>query len=178
MGFDRIRRPLANAAAIEIDAAHAGLRCEGNEGGMGGGEFAATDIEFLFGQHHNAAAFGCFIGQGGKLRGIGELLLGDTGSRAKIRRHAIADGDGAGFVEQEYINVSCGLNGATTGGHDVATDKAVNAADADGAEQSADGGGNQAHEQGDEHRRGEFNARINAKGTQRDAHQQEDERHG
>ena len=62
------------------------------------------------------------------------------GAGTKVGGHAVADGDGAGLVEQQHIDVARGLDGAAAGGHDVAADQAVDAADADGAEQAADGG--------------------------------------
>ena len=126
---------------------------KGTKVACGCSNFAAADVELLLGEHHDAAAFGRFIGQRGELRGIGELLLGDAGRGHEIRGHAIADGDGAGFVEQQHVDVARRLDGAAAGGHDVAADQAVDAADADGAEQAADGRGNQADQQRDQHRR-------------------------
>jgi hypothetical protein len=82
--LDRIGRALADAAAFDVDAAHAGLGGEGNEGGVRMRQFAAADVELLFGEHHDAAAFGSFIGERGELRGIGELLLGDAGRGTEI----------------------------------------------------------------------------------------------
>ena len=65
----------ADAAAVEIHAAHAGLRGEGNEVGFVLGHFAAADVVFLLGQHDDGAAFGRLVGQAGKLRGVGQFLF-------------------------------------------------------------------------------------------------------
>ena len=65
--------------------------------------------------------------------------------------HAIAERDGAGLVEQQHVDVAGGFDGAAGGGEDVAPDEPVDAADADGAEQAADGRRDEADEQRNEH---------------------------
>ena len=69
-----------------------------------------------------------------------------------------------------------GLDGPAAGRQHVALDQAVHAADADGAEQAADGGGNQADQQRDQHRHREDHPGVDAKGLERHTDQQEDER--
>ena len=70
-------------------------------------------------------------------------------------RHAVAEGDGAGLVQQQHVHVSRGLDRAAAHGQDVVLHQPVDAGDADGAQQPADGGGNQADQQRDQHRHGE-----------------------
>jgi hypothetical protein len=72
----------------------------------------------------------------------------------KGRRHAVAQRDCAGLVEQQHVHVARGFDGAPAGGEHVALHHAIHAADADGAEQPADGGRNQTDEQRDQHRQG------------------------
>jgi len=60
---------------------------------------------------------------------------------------AIAEGDGPGFVEEDDVDVAGGFDGAAAFGDDVAGEEPVHACDADGAEQSSDGGGDEADEQ-------------------------------
>jgi cobalamin biosynthesis protein CobT len=115
------------------------------------GDFAAAQVELLLGEHDDAAAFGRFVGERGELRGVGEPFAGDAGRGDEVGGHAVAEGDGAGLVEQQDVDVAGGFDGAAGGGDDVAADEAVHAADADGAEQAADGGRDQADEQRDEH---------------------------
>ena len=57
-------------------------------------------------------------------------------------------------------------------------DQAVHAGDADRRDQAADGGRDQAHQQGDQHRDGQGHARVKAEGLEGYDHQQEDDRHG
>ena len=92
---------LADAAAVEIDAAHAGLRGEGNEVGLVLGDFAAADVVLLLGQHDDGAAFGRLVGEAGKLRGIGQFRFGDAGDGEELHGLAVAERDGAGLVEQQ-----------------------------------------------------------------------------
>ena len=60
-------------AAVEVDAAHARLRGEGDELRAQRLHVALADAVLLLGQHHDAAALGRLVGQRGELRGVGEL---------------------------------------------------------------------------------------------------------
>eukprot|EP01035_Chromulina_nebulosa_P052103 gene52103-71016_t len=63
----------------EIDAAHAGLRGEGNKGGVRRRELATAEIELLLRENDDAAAFGGLVGERGELGGVGESFAGDAG---------------------------------------------------------------------------------------------------
>ena len=67
--------------------------------------------------------------------------------------HAIAEGDRAGLVEQQRVDVARRLDGAAGGGDDVEADQPVHAGDADRRQQAADGRRDQADEQRDQHGR-------------------------
>ncbi len=64
----------------------------------------------------------------------------------------VAQGDGAGLVQQQDIHIARSFHRPAGGGDDVGLDHAVHARDADGTEQAADGGGDEADEQRDQHR--------------------------
>ncbi len=64
----------------------------------------------------------------------------------------VAQGDGAGLVEHEDVDVAGGLDGAAGHGQHVGLVQTAHAGDADGGQQRADGSGSQAHEQ--RHERG------------------------
>ena len=98
---DGVGGALADAAAVDIDAAHAGLRGEGDEVRLVLGDFAAADVVLLLGEHDDGAAFGGFVGEAGKLRGVGQLLLADAVHGDELDGLAIAERDGAGLVEQQ-----------------------------------------------------------------------------
>ncbi len=67
--------PLRNLLAVHVDAAHARLRGERDELGVGQFmNFAAADAILLLGEHDDAAAFGRFIGQRRELRGVGQFI--------------------------------------------------------------------------------------------------------
>ena len=129
----------------------------------------AANVEFFLGQHDDAAAFGRFVGERRELRGIGESFRLDAGRGDEIAWPAVAQRDGAGLVEQQHIDVAGGFDRAAAHRQDVALQQAVHAGDADGAEQAADGRGNQTDQQRDQHRHGESRAGINAERFQRDA---------
>src|SRR6185369_12510522 len=66
-------------------------------------------------------------------------------------------GDGAGLIQQQYVDVSGGLNGPTGECNDVLLEEAVHAGNADSRQQGGNGGGGQAdkkrHQDGQGHRR-------------------------
>ena len=73
------------------------------------------------------------------------------GAGRKAGRLAVAERDGAGLVEQQHVDVAGRLDRAARGGDHVGLDHAVHAGDADGREQAADGGRDQADQQRDQH---------------------------
>jgi hypothetical protein len=63
----------------------------------------------------------------------------------------VSQGDGAGFVQQQHIDVARGFNSPAGHGDDISLEQAVHAGNADGGQQGGDGGGNQADKQGDDY---------------------------
>ena len=110
--LDRIGRALADLAAVEVDAAHARLRAEGDELRAERLHVAPANAVLLLGQHHDRAAFGRLVGQRGQLRRIGQLRGADARRRDEARRQAIAERDGAGLVEQQHVDVAGRLDRA------------------------------------------------------------------
>ena len=94
----------------------------------------------------------------------------------ELGRHAIAEGDRAGLVEQQRVDVARRLDRAARGRNDVEADEPVHAGDADGRQQAADGRRNEADEQRDQHGHGEHGAGIAGERPQGDADDQEDQR--
>ena len=172
---DRIHRALADARAGQIHAAHAGLRGEGHKLGVNAGQIAPAQVVLLLGQHHDGAALGSFVGERRKLRGIGQPLLAHVRRGHELRRLAVAQGDGAGLVEQQRIHVAGGFHGASAHGQHVVLHQAVHAGDADSREQPADGGGNEADQQRHQHEDCLRRAGVNGEGLQRDHRQQKDD---
>ncbi len=129
---DGLGRSFANLAAIEIDSRHASLSREGNEFGFMCGKVAATQAVLFFGEDNDGAAFGSFVGQRGKLRGIGHFGLGHSGSRQKFCGLAVAEGDRAGLVEQQCVDIARSFYGTARHREHVVLDKSIHACDADG----------------------------------------------
>ena len=103
------------------------------------------------------------------------MLVGDAGRGNELGGLAVAEGDGAGLVEQQRVDVACGFDGAAGHGEDVVLHQAVHAGDADGGEQAADGGGDEADQQRDQDEDGLRRAGVDGEGLQRDDGEQEDD---
>ena len=129
----------------------------------------------VFGENDDGAAFGSFVGERGELRGVGEAFGGDVGGGDELGGLAIAEGDGAGLVEQQRVDVAGGFDGAAAHGEHVVLHEAVHAGDADGGEQAADGGGDEADEQRDEDEDGLRRVGVDGERLQGDDGEQEDD---
>jgi hypothetical protein len=128
--------PLRITGAVIIETAHAGLRGEGDEDGLGQlVDLATAEVVAFLCEDDDGAALGGFIGEGGELGRLGHFRLGDARGRDEFRCLAIAEGDGAGLVQEEDVHVAGGLDGPPAHGEDVFLDEAVDAGDADGAQQ-------------------------------------------
>ena len=104
------------------------------------------------------------------------VLRGDAADGAELGGLPVAEGDRAGLVEEQRVDVARRLDGAAGHGEHVEADQPVHAGDADGREQRADGRGDQRDEQGDQHDHGDRPARV--AGEARDRGHREDEHEG
>ena len=84
---------------------------------------------------------------------LGQVLDAHARRGQELGGHAVAERDGAGLVEQQRVDVARRLDRAAAHRDDVVADQAVHAGDADGGEQAADRGRDQADEQRHDHRR-------------------------
>ena len=100
------------------------------------------------------------------------------GGRKKLGGLAISQGDGPGLVEEQDVHVPCRFDRTAAHGQHVLLDHAVDPRDPDGAEQAADGRGNQADQQGHQHGDRKGHAGVKTEGFQGDDDDQEDDRHG
>src|ERR1035437_1776940 len=141
---DAIGGAFAPASSVYIDAAHAGLRGEGDEVGLVRCHFAAAEVVLFLGQDHDGAALRGFVGQTGKLRRVGQLLFAHARQGKELHCLAVAEGDGAGLVQQQGVDVAGRLYRLAAHSQHVVLHDAIHAGDADGREQAADGGGDQA----------------------------------
>ena len=101
-----------------------------------------------------------------QLRGVGQIRIGNAGRGKKLGRLAIAQRDRSGLIEQQHVHVARSFHGPAGHGDHVALNHAVHAGDADGRKQAADGGGNQADQQGDQHENVLRRAGVNGVGLQ------------
>ena len=145
----------ANLAAVQVDAAHAGLRRERDEMCAKIMDVAPAQVVGLLGQHDDAAPFRRFVGQRGKLGGVRQLLGRNALGRDKCRRLPVAQRDGARLVQQQHVHVAGGFDRPPRDGDHVGLDHAVHAGDADRRQQAADRGRDEADQQRDQHRDGD-----------------------
>ena len=117
-------------------------------------DFHPADAVFVLGQHDDAAAFRGLVGEARKLRCFRKFLLFDPRCGDEFRRFAVAQRDRAGFVQEQNVHVAGGFDRPSAHRQHILLHHAVDAGDADGGEQAADGGGDQAHEERDEDRHG------------------------
>ena len=84
-----------------------------------GAQVAFADPETVFGQHHDRAPFGRLVGQGGELGRGSQLLFSVATDGEESGGLAVAQGDRAGLVEQQGLDVAGGLHGPAAHGQDV-----------------------------------------------------------
>ena len=142
---------------------------------MIGAQVAFPDVEPFLGQDHDRATLRGLVSQRGQLGCFGHILLGMAPDRIKVGRHPVAQGDGAGLVQQQGLDVAGRLDGPAAHGQDVALHQAVHAGDADGRQQGADGGRNQADQQRDQDDHRHRAARVLAVRLEDHDHGQEDD---
>ena len=143
---------LAQPAAADIDAREPRGRRERDEPRIGRRRLGHRHPIPLLHQRNDRPALGGLVRQAREQRGLRRLALGDAGRRDDLGRLPVAEGDGAGLVEQQRVDVAGGLDRAARHGEHVELEQPVHAGDADGRQQAADGGRDQRHEQGDEDR--------------------------
>ncbi len=148
--------PGAVAAQVEVDTGHAGLRREGHEVGVGNEPLVPGAQSVLFlGQHDDGAALRGLVGQAGQLGRIGDAPRVDSGDRQELGGLPVAEGDGAGLVQQQGVDVAGRLDGTAGHGEDVALHEPVHPGDADRGQQRPDRGGDQADQQRHQHDAGD-----------------------
>ena len=80
VALHRIGRALADLAIGQVDTAHARLRGEAEERRVQRRHVALANVEALFREHDDTAAFGRFVGERRELRGVREIVLGQPGA--------------------------------------------------------------------------------------------------
>ena len=126
-------------------------------------------------QFDDGTAFRSFVAGGGKAGGLHHFIDIHAGQRQERRGHAVAERDRPGLVEQQHIHVPGGLHRAARQGQHIALEQAVHPGDADGREQAADRGRDEAHQQRHQHDHINVDAVVKAQRLQGDDHQHEDE---
>ena len=129
---DCLRGALAQAAVVDVDAAHAGVGGKRDEVRLVAGHLAAPQAVFALCQDHDRTPFRGLVGQAGELGRIRQLGFADAFHGDEFDGLAVADGDRAGFVEQNHVDVAGQFDRLAAFGDDVGLKRPVHARDADG----------------------------------------------
>ncbi len=178
-GDDRSARALADLAAVHVHTRHPGLGGERHPRGVG--ELALVTLAqavLLLGENHHGPALGRLVGQRGELGGVGQFGLRHTRDGEERGCLPVAEGDGAGLVEQQRRDITRRLDGTPGHGEHIALHEPVHAGDADRREQRADGGRDQADQQRGQHDHGLLAAGVDREGLEGDDGEQEDDGEG
>src|SRR5208283_3720690 len=120
---DRVDRALADGTAADVDARDASLGGERHDLGVCRVEVGLRQAELPFGERYDRTSLRGLVGKAGGERSCAEVLGPDSADWQKFGRHPVAEGDRAGFVEQQRIDVARRLDGAPRGGDDVEADQ-------------------------------------------------------
>ena len=159
--LDRVGGALAEAAAVEVDAAHP--RRGGERDELVLAELLLAQPEALLRENDDRAPLGRLVGERGELRGLGEVELVDAADREELGGLPIAERDRARLVQQEHVDVARGLDGPAGHREHVALHEPIHPRDADRREQRADRGRDEGDEQRDEDGLGQLRARRRAR---------------
>ncbi len=170
----RVDGAFHDAPPAEVDAAEARLGGERDE--------LARDRRHLglvaeaARQVDHGAPFRRLVGQRRDQRREDQLPVAVAADRDELGREPVAERDRAGLVHDQRVDVAGGLDGAPRHGEHVVLHEPVHARDADGREQPADRGRDEADEQRDQRHRGHVGADEAHEGTNRHHREQEDDR--
>ena len=140
---------------------------------------ASAHGEAILGQHHDGAALGRFVRQGGKLRGIRQLAF--VHARRRNERHGlpVAQRDCAGLVEQQDINIAGRLDRTAGRGQHVEPHEPVHPRNADRRKKAADGRRDQRDEQRRQRHGADDATRVGREGRNgRDRHHEDQRQAG
>ena len=160
-----------------VEPGHPGLRGERDE--LGGRLLAGRlggQAVLACAQLDDAAALRRLVGQAGQPGRRGQLRHRHAGRRDQRGGPAVAEGDRAGLVEQQGVDVARGLDGPAGRGEHVALHEPVHPGDADGRQQRADRRRDEADQQRGEHHQRLLRAGVAGHRLQRDDGEQEDDR--
>ena len=173
---DGVDRALADLVALDIDAAHPRLRRERDELRVERApsraprspyfSFASTTIERPSGVS-SLSEESCAASASSR--------SSTPGSGDELGRLAVAEGDRAGLVEQQRVDVARRLDRAARHGEHVEAHQPVHAGDADRRQKRADGRRDQGDEQRDQHHDRDGAAGIGGEARDRHGGEHEDD---
>ena len=136
---------------------------------------ALPQTELLLGEDDDAPSFGGLVGKRRQLSTVDQLLDDQCRTGQELDRMAIAQRDGTGLVEQQRVHVAGRFDRPTADRDHVVLGQPIHSRDADRGQQPADGRGNEADEQRDQHRRRNGYAAVGRERLEADHREQEDD---
>src|SRR3546814_1160718 len=95
-------------------------------------DVCSSDLPMMAGgKLDDGTAFRRLVGERREQRRLGQLLRRHTGHRYEGVGHAVAEGDGAGLVEEQGIDVARRFHGPARGGDHVEAHQQVHAGEAE-----------------------------------------------
>jgi hypothetical protein len=110
-------------------------------------EVALANVEALLGEHDDRPAFWGLVCERRELGGLRKLHLAVPASGDEGRGHPVPEGDRAGLVEEQGLDVTGRLYRPSAHREHVALHEAVHPGDPNCREQRPDGGRDEADEQ-------------------------------
>ncbi len=151
IGKHGIDRALADRRAFDIHAAHARLGGEGHEGRLAGSAISRPRMPYF-------SLASTTIERPSRVSSASDASCAASARSCSVTprsgrngcRLAVAEGDRAGFIEQQCIDVTGCFDGATRHSKHVEAHETVHAGNADRREERADSGRDQCHEESNE----------------------------
>ena len=174
--FDGIGSALAVQIAVgQFQAAQAGLGRKGNQSGPGRRlRFQRGPlIQQFFAQSHNGFSLRSLVAERGVHGRARQLQRLHAGQWKELRGLTVAHGNGAGLVQQKGVDIPGQFHGLAALGQHIGRQSPVHARQTDGRQQRADGGGDQADQQGSQPGNGQVDVKIARHGPERAGHQHE-----
>ena len=114
----------------------------------------------------------------GQSRTANQIATACTLHGEEISGQAVAECNGTGLIQNHGVHIAAGFHRLTGHGDHIKAGHTVHTSNADGGEQTADGGGDQTNHQGNQGGQRQLNPTIHPDGIQGDNYDQEDDGQG
>ena len=174
--FNRFCRTFADLCSIrKIHTAHTGLCRKFDEIGA---LCLCTVVPHPAGKFQSRFSFRRCVMQAGQSCTTNQIAAVGAAHREEVSSQTVAIGDRTSLIQNHRVYVAAGFNCLTGHSDDVETSHTVHTSDANGGQQTADGGRNQANSQGNQCRGLQLYPGVDADRIQRDNYDHENNGQG